>query len=397
MSDPVPTLPPGESRTLHTLIELLPEPCAIVAATGVLSAVNGAWRDIFVVTGVGQDLIEACAALFTWDAQDWAVVQGDLEALRSGMSMRCQFEALIAEPPERWASSTLVLSDPLGGELIWQLREVTEWRLAEVESTRVWQQIRDAIESISDGFALYDSQDRLVFCNQRYRELFADSADVIVPGRSFAEILRRGAERDFYIAARGRIEEWVSERLHWRATLQPTEQEVRGGRWLRIVDRRTADGGCVAICTDLTEQKRSEELRRQSEEQGTLIRAQAQLLAELSTPLLRISDRLVVMPLVGALDSARASQVVETLLHAVEDQRVEVAIMDITGVPIVDTQIANLLLQCARAVQLLGSQMVLTGIRPDVAQTMIALGIDLGNVVTYADLQAGIRHALSRK
>jgi len=70
-------------------------------------------------------------------------------------------------------------------------------------------------------------------------------------------------------------------------------------------------------------------------------------------------------------------------------------ILDITGVPVVDTQVANVLLQCGRAVRLLGARMLLTGIRPDVAQTIVALGIDLGDIVTRADLQDGIRYALS--
>jgi len=136
---------------------------------------------------------------------------------------------------------------------------------------------------------------------------------------------------------------------------------------------------------DITERKQAE----------LLIEAQARALMELSTPLIPLTDRVLVMPLVGVLDTRRAQQVLETLLDGISRTGALVAILDITGVQTVDTQVASALLRAARAVQLLGAEVVLTGIRPEVAQTIVAIGIDLGAVVTRSTLQAGIAYATS--
>jgi anti-anti-sigma regulatory factor len=388
---------PRDIPSLDTLIDLLPDPNALVAPDGTIRHVNAAWRDAFVHTGLGSQLLETCAAMFRWERADRAMVQQELRDLLKGAAPRCRFEDVLAEPPERWFASSLIAHEGMAGHLLWQAYDVSEWRIAEDETARIWLQIRGALEGISDGFALYDSQDRLVFCNQNYRKQYTLSKDLMVPGRSFAEILRVGAQRGQYPDAIGCEEAWVAERIRQYRNCETIELRLASNVWLRSVDQRTSDGGTVSIRTDISYLKRAEALSRQSAEQAEVIRMQELLLAELSTPLLRISERVVVMPLVGSLDSARASMVVDSLLHAVEDQRVEVAILDITGVPVVDTQIANLLLQCARAVKLLGASTVLTGIRPDVAQTMVALGIDLEGVITRADLMGGIAYALRRR
>jgi anti-anti-sigma regulatory factor/PAS domain-containing protein len=335
--------------------------------------------------------------MFRWERADWALVGQELRDLLSGAATSCSFEDVLSELPERWFSSTLVSHSALGGMLFWQAHDVSEWRIAEDETARIWHQIRGALESISDGFALYDADDRMVFCNQSYRALYAKSKDLLVLGKSFAEIVRTAVYRGQYLDAIGREDQWIAERMRQHRMCETVELRLAGDVWLRAVDQRTSDGGTVCIRTDISYIKQAEALSQYSQEQAERIRIQELMLAELSTPLLRISERVVVMPLIGSLDSSRVSLVVESLLHAVEDQRVEVAIMDITGVPVVDTQIANLLLQCAQAVTLLGASMVLTGIRPDVAQTMVALGIDLEGVVTRADLMGGIAYALRKR
>jgi PAS domain S-box-containing protein len=147
----------------------------------------------------------------------------------------------------------------------------------------------------------------------------------------------------------------------------------------------------IGIAHDLTERKRAAEEHAKLQEQ--IIQAQAATLAELSTPLIPISDQVVVMPLIGAIDSDRAHQVLTTLLHGIERSRARVAILDITGVPLVDTQVAKSLLVAAQAVRLLGARIVLTGIRPEVAQTLVGLGVDLGGIVTHSTLQSGIAYA----
>jgi rsbT co-antagonist protein RsbR len=124
-----------------------------------------------------------------------------------------------------------------------------------------------------------------------------------------------------------------------------------------------------------------------------LIRNQALQIRELSVPIIPLHTGILVLPLVGAIDSHRAGQVMEALLEGVAREQAEVVIVDITGVPVVDTGVGNHLIQAARAAQLLGAQVVLVGISAEIAQTMVQLGIDLTRIVTRANLQSGIEYA----
>lgn len=151
----------------------------------------------------------------------------------------------------------------------------------------------------------------------------------------------------------------------------------------------------VGMTRDLTERKQ-DEAERERLQQG-IIRAQAEALKELATPLIPVTDRTVVMPLIGSIDSQRAQQIVTALLHGVEAHQASVAIIDITGVPVVDTHVAQTLLQAAQAIELLGAKTVLTGIRPEVAATLVTLGVSLGRIVTCSSLQSGITFALAHE
>jgi rsbT co-antagonist protein RsbR len=149
------------------------------------------------------------------------------------------------------------------------------------------------------------------------------------------------------------------------------------------------------VTVDITQRKRAEEEQARLREE--LIASQGHLLAELSTPLIPISDQVLAMPLIGAIDQARAERVVEILLQGISARGARVAILDITGVPTVDTKVADTLMRAARGVQLLGAEVVLTGIRAEVAQTLVALGVDLGSIATRGTLQDGIRYATRRR
>ncbi|WP_034087127.1 STAS domain-containing protein [Streptacidiphilus albus] len=127
-----------------------------------------------------------------------------------------------------------------------------------------------------------------------------------------------------------------------------------------------------------------------------LISAQAEQLLELSTPVVKLWDGVIAVPLVGTLDSARTMVVMEKMLQALIDTGSEQAIIDITGVPAVDTQVAQHLLKTVVAARLMGAECSISGIRPQIAQTIVALGIDFGDIVTKATLADALRHALKR-
>lgn len=151
----------------------------------------------------------------------------------------------------------------------------------------------------------------------------------------------------------------------------------------------------ILVCRDVTERKRHEMLLQDSLRQQELLRAHEAALMRLSTPLIPISDELVVMPLIGLLDQGRVDQATQTLLEGVQRLRAAVAILDVTGVAVVDAAVADALVRAARAVGLLGARVVLTGIRPEVAATLASLETDLLGLITCGTLQDGIRLAQS--
>ena len=176
-----------------------------------------------------------------------------------------------------------------------------------------------------------------------------------------------------------------------------TENELRESRrQLEALAQQRADdletmGERLRVESEQRQQMESERLELQQE----IIDTQQAMLRELSTPLIPLADEVVAMPLVGRIDNSRAVQIMEILLEGIAKYQAEVAILDISGVRVIDTQVANALLQAARAAQLLGTRVVLTGISQEVAQTVVHLGADLSGIVTLANLQDGMRWALS--
>jgi PAS domain S-box-containing protein len=142
--------------------------------------------------------------------------------------------------------------------------------------------------------------------------------------------------------------------------------------------------GFAKLTRDLTERKQAEErIQQQSKE-----------IMELSTPVMQVWQGVVVAPLIGSLDSSRTQQFMERLLNRIVETSSPVALVDITGVPAIDTQTAQHLIETISAVRLLGAQVVLTGVRPAIAQTLVHLGIDLSDIVTRSSLSAGLLVAL---
>lgn len=118
-------------------------------------------------------------------------------------------------------------------------------------------------------------------------------------------------------------------------------------------------------------------------------------LQELSASLIPVFDKISVMPLVGTIDTERAKLIMENLLEGVVRHRAEVVLLDITGVPVVDTMVAHHIIQAADAVRLVGARCMLVGIRPEIAQTIVALGISLEDFTTTSTLQRGMQEALA--
>src|ERR687891_1756287 len=129
------------------------------------------------------------------------------------------------------------------------------------------------------------------------------------------------------------------------------------------------------------------------QERERTIRAQQEAIRELSTPVLQVRERLLILPIVGLIDPQRARQLTEQLLRAIRSNRARVAVMDITGVPAIDSKVANHLVQTVEASRLLGATVIVTGLSPEIAQTLVTIGVDLSEMTTVGDLQGGLEQA----
>lgn len=177
--------------------------------------------------------------------------------------------------------------------------------------------------------------------------------------------------------------------LHARSF--PTREADGSTRWEGVIldatDEHDADDARRAA------ERERERLLAQLQAQNETLRRQAEALRELATPIVPIAGDVIALPLVGDIDPERADQILHGLLNGVATRRARVAIIDITGVRSLDTFGAAALIRAAQALRLLGATAILTGIRPAIAQTLVALGVDLSQIYTRSSLQDGIAFA----
>lgn len=260
------------------------------------------------------------------------------------------------------------------------------------------ERLRFFIEHTPAAIAMFDADMRYILASKRWLQDYGLEGQDIT-GRShydmfpdlperWKDIYRRAlsglfeeAEDDPWPRADGSME-WIS----WKCYPWFKGDGTIGGVILftQVVTKR--------IQERMELEQSREQLRATVEEQERLIQA----IREMSTPVVPIYDEIIVLPLVGSIDSRRSAQIMEALLSGIQRYAAEIAIIDITGVSVVDTSVANHLIQTTRAASLLGAHCVLVGISAEVAQAMVHLGIDLSTVVTRSNLQAGIEYALDR-
>ena len=244
---------------------------------------------------------------------------------------------------------------------------------------------RMLVENMKDyAIIILDTNGRVASWNPGSEIIMGYRSDEII-GQHFSrffpseEVQRGRPEKELKVAtAEGR-----SEDEGWRI------RKDRSRFWSNEVITVLRDqGGTLCgfgkVMRDLTERKRAEE-------KATL---QAREILEISTPVIQIWDGVLMAPLVGTLDSERTQQLMERLLERIVETNSAVALLDVTGVPTIDTRTAQHLAETTTAVRLLGAQAVLTGVRPAIAQTLAHLGVDLGDITTRSSLAAGLRVAL---
>ncbi|WP_437814874.1 PAS domain S-box protein [Sorangium sp. So ce1078] len=242
--------------------------------------------------------------------------------------------------------------------------------------------VTSVIESMLDLLVVADRDSGIRSVNQAAcdlsgyarEELVGRPLDLVFPGLSAGALIDEGGARDERVCLR------------------------KGGRTVAVsflASVMRTDGGqihgVVCVARDLTESKRAEEERWRLRE---AVHRQTILVEELSTPIIPITDGIVVVPLVGTLDEQRLSRMTESLLEALSARAASMVILDITGVRTVDQQAVHGLTRSVGAARLLGARVLLSGIRPDVARALVEIGADLDGVATFGSLQGGIVHAL---
>ena len=243
------------------------------------------------------------------------------------------------------------------------------------------------VDSVKEyAITILDTQGRVTTWSPAGERLKGYRAEEIV-GRHFSvfygpeEVNSEKCEHELEVAKReGRFED-----EGWRVRKD-------GSRfWANVVITALRDDqrnlcGFGKVTRDLTERKQGEDRVRQ----------QAKEILEMATvPIVQVWEGILMVPLIGMLDSTRAQQLMERLLERITESASSVALVDLTGVPAIDTQTAQHLIETIKAVRYVGAEVVLTGVRPAIAQTLVHLGIDLSNVATRSSLTAGLRVALA--
>lgn len=292
----------------------------------------------------------------------------------------------------QWYSTVLRDEDGAVVGVLSQAADITE----QDRSQRQFRDSQALLQAvINHSPAIVFAKDRLgryILANRRLCEVFGRALEDIL-GRTDheffpAEACARVMERDLEVAQTGKTIEF-EEQLPFRD----------GALALSIVkfplfDERGEVYAVGGISSDVTERHRLAAERDAMQRQ--VLAAQQAALRELSTPLIPLAEGVLVMPLIGSIDTGRAAQIMDTLLTGISAQNAHTALIDITGVRLVDTHVAHALLQAARAARLLGAQVLLTGVRAEVAQALVHLGADLSGLTTLSTLQLGITRALRR-
>jgi PAS domain S-box-containing protein len=254
-----------QERQLREILDFCPAAVCVVDEDGRILFHNRRMRDLL---GYEKEELSLFDTKRFWRDLDHRTAIIEVLRLRGGQLLNEEvvwktkqgepLNLLISYVQVAYAGGHVAVS---GGKRLFWLYDITPLRRAEQARLRSEQRLSEAIESISEGFVCYDGEDRLVICNSCYRDLLYPGLDIdLTVGTTFESIVRRAAERGYVTDALGRVDEWVAERMRQhRNPGEPQVQRRADGRWVMVSERRTEDGGTVAVYSDITELKQREQ------------------------------------------------------------------------------------------------------------------------------------------
>ncbi|WP_437284573.1 PAS domain-containing protein [Sorangium sp. So ce406] len=269
----------------------------------------------------------------------------------------------------------------------------------DVANWKSFELLQLVLDTIPDPVFVKDRQHRWIACNPGFCRLIGQRYDDLI-GRS---------DPDYWPKAQADIF-WSFDDLVFNSGEPIENEEVATGSdgvtrtiWTRKFPMKNAQGEVVGLCgliTDITDLKRrhmeAERIAAENREQRAIIDAQAAMLDRVAMPVIQIWQGILLMPLVGEINDRRAAQALESLLQAIGQRGAEFVILDITGVPAIDTAVARHLVRAVQAAELLGCRSVMVGIGPEIARTLVGLGVDFNRITTQGTLQSGLAYAMSR-
>lgn len=261
--------------------------------------------------------------------------------------------------------------------------DITERKKAEEQLRAVSLYTRGLLEANLDALVMINAEGKITDVNKATEQATGCPRERLI-GTDFSEyftepekaragyqkVLAEGSIRDYSLTIRHATGKTTD--VHYNATVYRNENNTVQG--------------IFAAARDVTERRRAEEALQKRDE----------IISKLSTPLVSIGEGIVMVPVIGVLDSTRARQLTESVLEHIAHSNTEMVVMDISGIAAIDTKTANYILRTVQAVKLMGSEFIITGIRPDVAATLVTLGVDLTGIVTRGSLQEGLQHAYAK-
>lgn len=372
-----------ELRIFYTLVEHAPDAIAVAELEGTITYANPSYRTMY---GYGDDIYGmSVLSLIAEEDQEHAtevigesVTHGTLQTevmaqRKDGTSFPIQGTSFIIRDENGMPQALASIQ-----------RDVTRLKQAE-------DQLRLA------KFSLDRSADSMFWLEPNGQFIYANDSACSTLGYTYTELCTMHIS---VVAPKFSTEQWAT---YWDGSKRHTSRIIethlcRKDGSIFPVEVTISDlefNGKAYVCAsarDITERKLAEEERIAL--QNSIIETQQDAIRELSSPLIPISAHVVLMPLIGSMDSARAQQVMETLLVGINKHHADTAIIDITGLSLVDMHIADILVQATQAARLLGARVMMTGIGPAMAQTLVHLGVDLSGIHTLSTLQEGIKQAL---